>query len=141
MWGRPRLAPVPLLPCPSCRGDQLLEATGNCTRCRGEWISAAHTEAKAPGRMGLLRKHVSRGPPTERSCSACRTALKAFDIPGHQYEGDLFWGKEMARTETHCIGEGCPSCGGVWVEADQLARGGGRTSVGENLGRLADSLA
>lgn len=132
---------MPLLPCPSCRGEQLLEVVGNCARCRGEWIAPAHTEAKAHGRLPYLRKHISRGPPTERNCPACRGALKAFDIPGPQYEGDLFWGKEAPRADTHCVGEGCGACGGVWLEADQLARAGGRGAAIENLARLAESLA
>lgn len=130
-----------LPPCPSCRGAQLLDVHGHCDRCRGEWIAGAHVEAVAPHRLPFLRKHASRGPPTEKSCPACRGALKAFDIPGVMYEGDLFHGKEMPRAETHCVGEGCGSCGGVWVEADQLARGGGRKAVLENLQRLAESLA
>lgn len=129
-----------LLPCPSCRGDHLLDVYGHCEWCRGEWIAPAHLEAAAPKRLAFLRKHVSRGPPTERSCAACRGALKAFDVPGVQYEGDLFWGKERPRAETHCVGEGCAACGGVWLEADQLERGGGRKAVLDNLARLAESL-
>ena len=127
--------------CPSCGGDQRLDVFGRCDRCRGEWISPAHTEAAAPKRLPYLRKHISRGPPTERVCPADRAALKAFDIPGTLYEGDLFYGKETPRSETHSVGEGCSQCGGVWMEADQLARGGERKAVAENLARLADSLA
>lgn len=104
-------------------------------------MSAAHIEPGAPGRMPILRKHISRGPPTERNCPIDRTALKAFDIPGHMYEGDLFHGKEQPRAETHCVGEGCGACGSVWIESDQVARGGGRKAVVENLQRLAESLA
>ncbi|HET6403377.1 MAG TPA: hypothetical protein VFH78_01915 [Candidatus Thermoplasmatota archaeon] len=127
--------------CPSCLGDERLDVFGRCERCRGEWIAPAHTEAAAPGRLPFLRKHIARGPPTERNCPADRAALKAFDIPAPIYEGDLFWGKETPRGETHSIGEGCAQCGGVWMEADQLARGGGRKPVAENLARLAESLA
>lgn len=130
-----------LLACPSCRGDQTLDVTGNCERCRGEWLSAAHVEAAAPGRIAFLRKHISRGPPTPQNCPSCRGALKAFDIPGFQHEGDLFWGKEQPRADTHSVGEGCAACGGVWMEADQLFRAGARRDALANVARLAESLA
>ena len=131
---------MPLRPCPSCRGDDLLDVTGNCARCRGEWIAGAHVEAKAHGRLPVLRRFVARGPPTEKSCPWDHAALKAFDVPGYQYEGDLFWGKEQARAAGTCVAEGCSACGGAWIEADQLARGGGRGHVLDGLARLADSL-
>lgn len=130
-----------LLACPSCRGDHQLDVYGRCERCRGEWLSVGRIEASAPHRLAFLRKHVSRGPPTERNCPTCRTALKAFDIPGIQYEGDLFHGKESPRAETHSVGEGCGACGGVWMESDQLARAGGSKPALENVARLAESLA
>lgn len=130
-----------LPPCPSCRNGQALDVFGRCERCRGEWIAPAYTEAAAPGRMPFLRRHVGRGPPTERNCPVDRAALKAFDVPGPFYEGDLFHGMETPRAQTHCVGEGCPQCGGVWMESDQLARAGGRKAVAENVARLAESLA
>ena len=107
-----------------------------CLRRNGRRLGAA-----APKRLPFLRKHISRGPPTERNCPMDRGALKAFDVPGPQYEGDLFWGKETPRAETHSVGEGCAACGGVWMEADQVARAGGRKPALENLARLAESLA
>ena len=131
---------VTLSPCPSCAKADL-GVHGACPNCRGEWLGAPHLDAAAPGRLPLLRKHVSRGPPTPLSCPWCRAALKAFDIPGAQHEGDLFWGEESPRASTHCVGEGCPSCGGVWLDAVELSRGGGRPSVMDNLARLAESLA
>lgn len=132
---------VALLTCPSCRGEQRLDVFGDCGRCRGAWLAPPQTDAAAPGRLPFLRKHVGRGPPTEKSCPTCRAPLKAFDVPGPLYDGDLFWGKETPRAETHCVGEGCSACGGVWVEADQLARAGGRTAAQDNVARLAESLA
>lgn len=129
-----------LPPCPSCHKADL-SVHGDCENCRGEWISAAHLDAAARGRLPYLRKHAGRGPPTERNCPWDKAALKAFDIPGVQYEGDLFWGKEQPRAETHCVGEGCSACGGVWLEAEQVARAGSRKAALENLARLAESLA
>lgn len=130
-----------LRPCPSCHRDQdLLDVGGHCARCRGEWIAGPHIEALAHGRLKLLQKHLSRGPPTERNCPWDKTALKAFDVPGYQYDGDLFWGKEQARAAGTCVAEGCSACGGAWLEADQLARGGGRKNVLDGLARLADGL-
>jgi len=131
---------MPLRTCPSCQKDALT-VHGECPNCRGEWVSGARMDAKAPGRLPYLRKHVARGPPSEKSCPWCGVALKAFDVPGAQFEGDLFWGKETPRADTHCVAEGCAGCGGVWVEADQLARGGGRDAVAANLARLAEALA
>lgn len=130
-----------LRPCPSCRGENLLDVYGACARCRGEWVSGAILEAAAPGRGAVLRRHVARGPPTPQTCPWCRGALKAFDVPGVQHEGDLFWGKESPRPDGTCVVEGCQACGGAWVEADQLARAGGRRAVVDNLARLAESLA
>lgn len=114
---------------------------GDCPSCHGEWLSGPVLDTAAPGRLALLRKHVSRGPPTHLNCPWCRVALKAFDVPGQQFEGDLFWGKESPRAETHCVGEGCSACGGVWMDAVELSRGGGRRAVVESVARLADSLA
>lgn len=131
---------MPLRACPSCHGDHLLDVTGNCPRCRGEWISGPHIEASAHGRLPYLKRFAARGPPTEKSCPWCRSALKAFDVPGHQHEGDLFWGKEHARAPGTFIAEGCASCGGAWIEADQLARAGERKHALDGLARLADAL-
>jgi Zn-finger nucleic acid-binding protein len=132
---------VALQPCPSCRGAHLLDVHGDCARCRGTWLSGPQIEGKAHGRLAYVKKNTSRGPPTPQNCPWCRAALKAFDIPGLQHEGDLFYGKETPRAETHCIGEGCSSCGGVWMDAVELSRGGGRIAVLDNLARLAESLA
>lgn len=126
--------------CPAC-GKEELTVHGDCHGCRGEWVSGPVIEAAAPGRLALLRRHVARGPPTHLNCPWCRGALKAFDVPGLQHEGDLFWGDETPRAKTHCVGEGCPACGGVWMDAVELSRGGGRRSVVESLARLAESLA
>lgn len=134
-------APVALQPCPSCRGTDLLDVHGDCARCRGTWIAGPHIEARAHGRLVVLRKHISRGPPTQLTCPWCRGALKAFDIPGLQYEGDLFHGKEQPRAETHSVGEGCGACGGVWMDAVELSRADGRRSALDNLARLAEGLA
>lgn len=131
---------VVLQACPSCRGEHMLDVTGSCPRCRGEWVSGAHIEALAQGRLAFLKRFAARGPPTEKDCPWDRTALKAFDVPGFQYEGDLFWGKEQARAAGTCIAEGCSACGSAWIEADQLSRGGGRKAVLDGLARLAESL-
>lgn len=129
-----------LRPCPSCRGENLLDVGGHCERCRGDWISGAHIEALARGRLPFLKRFAARGPPTEKTCPWDHAALKAFDVPGYQYEGDLLWGKEQARAAGTCVAEGCSACGGAWIESDQLARGGGRKPVLEGLARLAESL-
>lgn len=128
-------------PCPSCRKADLDPASGACANCRGEWLAGPLLDAAAPGRLPLLRKRIARGPPTHLTCPWCRAALKAFDIEGWQYEGDLFWGHEKPRASGTCVGEGCAACGGVWMEAHELARGGGRRAVVEALARLAESLA
>lgn len=129
-----------LRPCPSCHKADLA-VTGDCPNCRGIWISGPHVEAAAPGRLALLRRFVARGPPTPQSCPWCRVALKAFDVPGHQHEGDLFYGAESPRAPGTCVGEGCSACGGVWMDAVELSRGGGRAAVLDHLARLAESLA
>jgi Zn-finger nucleic acid-binding protein len=127
--------------CPQCLAPHALDAAGACARCGGLWLPASVVEAALPpARLPLLRRHVARGPPTKLQCPRCRAALKAFDVPGFQHEGDLFWGLESPRAATHATAEGCAACGGVWVEAADLARAGGRRAVLDGLARLAGTL-
>lgn len=127
--------------CPHCHAPHVLDGLGECARCRGSWIRGEAIDALARGRLPFLRRFIARGPPTPRNCPSCRTALKAFDVPGFQHEGDLFWGHETPRPIGTCVAEGCSTCGGAWLDEENLARGGGLHPVKSSLGRLADELA
>jgi hypothetical protein len=73
---------------------------------------------------------------THLNCADCGFALKSLDVPGHLHEGDLFWGLETARPPGTCVAEGCARCGGVWVDAANLARAGGVAPFLDSLARL-----
>ena len=120
--------------CPACRAA--LAEEGRCASCGGAWFPAARVEAAAPGRLGPGRRLVGKGPLTHLNCADCRFALKSLDVPGPIYEGDLFWGLETARPGGTCVAEGCARCGGVWVDAANLARAGGAASFLDNLARV-----
>jgi hypothetical protein len=80
---------------------------------------------------------VGKGPLTALNCADCRLALKSLDVTGPVYEGDLFWGLETARPSGTCVAEACARCGGVFVDAHNLARAGGERAFLDNLERAA----
>lgn len=79
------------------------------------------------------KRMAARGPLTSLNCPDCRFALKSFDVPGPQHEGDLFWGLETARPAGTAVAEGCARCGGIWIGGADLARAGGVAAFLANL--------
>gem|GEM_PF-6075510 len=115
-------------PCPGCRAEHHKDASGRCARCGGAWL---------PGLAdGPLRRLVGKGPLTSLNCPDCGGALKSLDVPGPVYEGDLFWGLETARPAGTCVAEGCPRCGGVWADAENLQRAGALPAFLASLERV-----
>jgi hypothetical protein len=62
--------------------------------------------------------------------------MKSLDVPGHQHEGDLFWGHESPRPAGTSVAEGCPRCGAIHVDEANLARAGGSAAFEESLARV-----
>lgn len=119
--------------CPQCRAP--LEA-GACASCGGRWLAGAAVDLLAPGKLAQLRRLVGKGPLTHHACADCGFALKALDVPGPIYEGDLFWGLESPRPAGTAVVDACGRCGGVFVDASNLERGGGLDAVARNLGAV-----
>lgn len=113
--------------CPGCRAPFVADADGRCASCGGLWLPAA---------LGHARRLAGKGPVAPFQCADCGAGLKALDVPGPIHEGDLFWGLESARPQGTCVAEGCPRCGGVWVDAANLERAGGALAFGANLRAL-----
>lgn len=124
-------------PCPHCHAPHALGADHACPRCGGRWFGAAALAPALDGRLAQLRRLVGKGPLTSLNCADCRMALKSLDVPGPIHEGDLFWGLETARPGGTCVAEGCARCGGVFVDAANLARAGGERAFLGNLARVA----
>jgi Zn-finger nucleic acid-binding protein len=116
-------------PCPGCRAAHHRDPEGRCAHCGGAWLAGIGN--------GPLRRLVGKGPLTPLNCPDCGAALKSLDVPGAVHEGDLFWGLETTRPSGTCVAEGCPRCGGVWVDAGNLQRAGGLPSFRESLARVA----
>jgi hypothetical protein len=114
-------------PCPGCGGVHHRDAQGRCAHCGGLWRPAA---------LGVARRLAGKGPMTPLACADCGGVLKALDVPGTTYEGDLFWGHESPRPSGTCVADGCPRCGGVWVDAANLQRAGGVPSFLDALARV-----
>jgi len=102
------------VPCPSCvkampfteyRGVQL----ENCFECGGLWLDRGETETllRDPHLPYSLLNPPARNPHSilvpegERKCARCETLLQTVEIEGVQVEG-------------------CPSCGGLWLERGRL---------------------
>lgn len=116
--------------CPQCR--TLLDG-GVCASCGGRWLPATAVDGLVPGKLPQLRRLVGKGPLTRHACADCGFALKALDVPGPTYEGDLFWGLESPRPAGTAVVDACGRCGGVFVDAANLERGGGLDAVARNL--------
>jgi Zn-finger nucleic acid-binding protein len=121
----PRLA-ARVKACPACHAPREAPL---CPRCGALWL--AH-EAEGP-----LRRLLGKGPLAQRQCPDCGGALKALDVPGEAHEGDLFWGLESPRPAGSALAEGCPRCGGVFVDEANLQRAGGVLSFRASLTRVA----
>lgn len=96
-------------------------------------MNAQEVEALAPGKLAAFRRLAGKGPLTHLNCADCRFALKSLDVPGPVHEGDLFWGLESPRPAGTCVADACARCGGVFVDAGNLARAGGLAAFGRNL--------
>jgi hypothetical protein len=102
----------------------------------GLWLGHEEVERLVPGKLGALRRLAAKGPLTHHSCRACGGPMKSLDVPGHQHEGDLFWGHESPRPTGSCVADACPRCGAVGVDAGNLERAGGRAAFEETLARV-----